>query len=144
VAVVTPCSVGCSEAETWAKRKQITRPADVWLWVQGVDALCLRYLLNDPEVTESQVVDAYREQFAFGSSQRVKSSVMDQFGFMEEVLQGRSEEEKRMVAFAGSHAANEFNFPANGSSFLSPVSYPDIPTRDSTSVVIGLLDLLQC
>ncbi len=66
--------VPCREAEAWAKAKQITRPADVWLWVQGVDALCLRYLLDDPEVPETLVIDSYREQFAFGSSQRVKVS----------------------------------------------------------------------
>jgi hypothetical protein len=40
--------------------------------VQGVDALCLQYLLDDPKVSEDAVADAYREQFAFGASQRVK------------------------------------------------------------------------
>jgi hypothetical protein len=50
---------------------QIISPTDVWLWVQGVDALCLQYLLGDG-VEEQQVVDAYKEQFAFGASQRVK------------------------------------------------------------------------
>jgi hypothetical protein len=54
------------------RRVQIISPTDVWLWVQGVDALCLQYLLDDPVITEQQIVDAYKEQFAFGASQRVK------------------------------------------------------------------------
>ena len=53
---------------------QIISPTDVWLWVQGVDALCLQYLLDDDHITEQQIVDAYKEQFAFGASQRVKVS----------------------------------------------------------------------
>ena len=51
---------------------QIISPTDVWLWVQGVDALCLQYLLEQGGITEQSVVDAYKEQFAFGASQRVK------------------------------------------------------------------------
>ena len=31
-----------------------------------------QYLLDDPTMTEQQIVDAYKEQFAFGASQRVK------------------------------------------------------------------------
>lgn len=80
-------------AGAWAKEKQIISPTDVWLWVQGVDAMCLQYLLDEGSITEQNVVDAYKEQFAFGASQRVKSSVLDQFGFMQDVLDGRLEEE---------------------------------------------------
>ncbi|CAE7867496.1 unnamed protein product, partial [Symbiodinium sp. KB8] len=35
------------EAEKWAAAKREANPADVWLWVQGMDAMCLRYLLHD-------------------------------------------------------------------------------------------------
>jgi hypothetical protein len=56
---------------------------------QTVDAVCLRYLLGDAGVDLETVVAGYRQQFAFGASQRVKSSVMDQLSFLEEVLQGR-------------------------------------------------------
>jgi uncharacterized membrane protein YbaN (DUF454 family) len=57
------------------------------LWRQTVDAFCLRYLLGDEGVELESVVSSYRQQFAFGASQRVKSSVMDQLSFLEEVLQ---------------------------------------------------------
>ncbi len=59
-------------AGVWAKEKQIISPTDVWLWVQGVDAMCLQYLLGDGIIPEQTIVDAYKEQFAFGASQRVK------------------------------------------------------------------------
>lgn len=47
----------------------------MWLWVQAVDAICLRYLLGDPDVKESTVLAGYLEQFTFGATQRVKVRV---------------------------------------------------------------------
>ena len=44
----------------------------MWLWVQAVDALCLRFLLGDAEITQSAVLAGYHEQFTFGATQRVK------------------------------------------------------------------------
>jgi len=48
--------------------------------------------LGDEGVNLDDVVAGYRQQFAFGASQRVKSSVMDQLSFLEEVLQVRLHE----------------------------------------------------
>ena len=45
---------------------------DVWLWVQAVDAMCLRFLLGDKEITQAMVLAGYYEQFTFGATQRVK------------------------------------------------------------------------
>ena len=64
-------------------------PLSPFLSWQTVDAFCLRYLLGDDGVKLEDVVAGYRQQFAFGASQRVKSSVMDQLSFLEEVLQVR-------------------------------------------------------
>ncbi len=75
VHVVLPLSFGSHPGPncgSWLSLAQIISPTDVWLWVQGVDALCLQYLLGDGVIEEQTVVDAYKEQFAFGASQRVK------------------------------------------------------------------------
>lgn len=100
--------VGVREAEGWANLLKEDDPADVWLWVQTVDAFCLRYLLGDEGVELESVVAGYRQQFAFGASQRVKSSVMDQLSFLEEVLQGRVGEAEIAIrdgVSAAGHAA---------------------------------------
>jgi hypothetical protein len=81
--------LGIREAEAWATVRKEEDPADVWLWVQAVDARSLRFLLDDEGVSGDDVVAGYREQFAFGANQRVKSSVMDQLSFLIQVLQGR-------------------------------------------------------
>lgn len=83
------------EAETWAAHRKEEDPTDVWLWVQAVDARCLRFLLGDPEVKAEEVIASYREQFSFAASQRVKSSVLDQLSFLDEVLRGRLDETKK-------------------------------------------------
>jgi len=91
----------------------------VWLWVQAVDARCLRFLLDDPEVRREEVITGYREQFAFGASQRVKSSVLDQLSFLEEVLQGRTREvegQMRDLAAASASSAAGASGGTSGSS----------------------------
>ena len=80
-------------AETYAQARREADPTDVWLWVQGMDAKCLRWLLED-DVDESEVLAGYREQFAFGANKRVQASVLDQLAFLQEVLGGRSIEEE--------------------------------------------------
>jgi hypothetical protein len=55
-----------------AVRMRELHAQDVWVWVQAVDALCLRYLLGDETVVEGDVLAGYHEQFAFGATQRVK------------------------------------------------------------------------
>lgn len=81
------------QAQAWAANRASEDPADVWLWVQMVDAATLRYLLNDPSVALSGVVKGYQQQFSMGASQRVRSSVLDQLQFMATVLHGRLDEE---------------------------------------------------
>ena len=61
-------------AETYAQARREADPTDVWLWVQGMDAKCLRWLLED-DVDESEVIGGYREQFAFGANKRVQVRV---------------------------------------------------------------------
>lgn len=89
----------------WALSRREEDPTDIWLWVQCQDVACLRYLLGDPGAPLEAVVAGYREQFAIGASQRVKSSVMDTLGFYLATLHGRlgeiEDELARRVVEAG-------------------------------------------
>lgn len=94
-------------------------PEDVWLWVQAEDVRCLRLLLGPVPGTQGsssssdnrghgadtrgglgvisaptleEVIAGYREQFAIGATQRVKSSVMDTLSFYACALEGRLED----------------------------------------------------
>lgn len=82
------------QAQGWADERKEQDPTDVWLWVQIADAKALRWLSGCDGVIQAQVVATYREQFAIGASERVKSSVLDQLAFMSEVLLGRLKEEE--------------------------------------------------
>ncbi len=82
------------QAQGWADERKEQDPTDVWLWVQIADAKALRWLSGCDGVTQAQVISTYREQFAIGASERVKSSVLDQLAFMSEVLLGRLKEEE--------------------------------------------------
>lgn len=76
---------------TRAVLTQECAPADVWLWVQVADALCLRYLLLDTQVTKKMLEQCYTKTLVFGSSNRVKKSVEDQLHFMRKVFSNRLE-----------------------------------------------------
>jgi len=54
------------EAEFFASKKKEREATDVWLWVQVVDARCLRYLLNDGKFNSAQAVQE-EEESADGS-----------------------------------------------------------------------------
>jgi hypothetical protein len=77
------------EAEGWSRARVERNPADVWTWLQLVDARFLRLLLGDRQLKPEDVAGQYMEQFRFGASQRVRSSVLDQMAFLIDVLDRR-------------------------------------------------------
>lgn len=83
--------------------QQAHAPADVWLWVQVADVLCIRYTLNDPEILLDGVTAQYRRALVLGSSDRVKRSIEDQLHFMVKTLEMRREQ----LALDGKQASEE-------------------------------------
>ena len=86
-----------------ALEQQAHAPADVWLWVQVADVLCIRYTLNDPEILLDGVTAQYRRALVLGSSDRVKRSIEDQLHFMVKTLEMRREQ----LALDGKQASEE-------------------------------------
>lgn len=82
----------CREAETWALEATEADPTDMWRWLLVVDARRLRYMVGDNAVTEASIVLAYHEQFAFGVSNRMKSSVFNELQFELDVIHFRHQE----------------------------------------------------
>ncbi|CAE7891535.1 nek3, partial [Symbiodinium sp. KB8] len=119
------------EAQEWAMLRKESDPKDVWLWLQIVDAKCLRWLSGCDGVRQGEVVSDYRLQFSVGTSMRVRSSVLDQVQFMQEVLKGRlSEEEQRRSEHLFKSGLGASGMP---SSFpVSPTGAPNI-TADAWS-----------
>lgn len=75
-----------------ALEQQAHAPADVWMWVQVADILCIRYALNDPDVLLDGVTSQYRRALVLGSSDRVKRSIEDQLHFLAGTLKMRQDQ----------------------------------------------------
>jgi len=61
-----------------ALEQQAHAPADVWLWVQVADILCIRYTLDDPEVLLEGVTSQYvmsTRKFVVNASSHVRFAI---------------------------------------------------------------------